>query len=1253
MKKQFLLIITLMTTLALSAADLTGKRIYINPGHGSFGPNDRPMATIPYPALSTTGMPDTCGFYETNTNLWKCLELGKKLAEAGATVDYSRTANGPWPYVYPYADYTYAGYQALSDYTKYNRNLSEICEEVESGNYDFFISVHSNAATDGTATNYPIILYRGTDAGDNMAGDSRQRATSIWPYLYECMASGLDPASAYGLTNPNVRGDISFYGSSSTRKDPVTGQSYTGYLGVLKHGVPGFLSEGYFHTYQPARHRALNRDYCRQEGVRYFRGIMSYYGADAESTGYIMGTVKDLHEKIVNKLFSYTPKTNDQWLPCNGAEVVLYKGGKEIGRYQVDTLYNGLFVFDNLEPGNDYTLDATCKDYKPLFDEYKTPITVEANKTTYPMIFLESESYEPPKEVFVTYPDPAQGAWLGLAGTYETAEIYTAQTLESLSSLTIRRSIIRDANTMYVLAINEQKEPYLYLVNPTTHAIVEQLPTDFCTVSAKGNLKLSDIAVTAEGILIGCNEESTSFNPANKWQVYKWTKSTEGWTGEVWMDNTNNETAGNYNNAMTGTTLAYAGTLEDGTLYTTAYTTGSDARGVRFIMYSVVDGVFAGAMRNQNAAYTLAAMGENIRFVVSPRGDNRIIVTDTNIAPFEWESVAKTAGEPIVLGELTDLKGVAGIGCFKYAKHDVLTAPLLNAEGAVTGVGLYDMTNGLSQAKVIGLSTSSLAVPAAAAYSYAAGVVADKDITLWLQTDDMLNSFSTIGKEQVAIANVYAYDLKMEKDDAAYHFTFRTNAPVLSAEIVFYEEDEEVGFVPASVSDLQGSATVTFNELPLTPAAKATWAVRVHGQSVGDWARIHSQKVADLGITRGFCSVDNSPESDYFGRIYILDRAGANSANSGLHAFNQDYTRINTTVLRGGRAMYGSPYRSFVDDQGYIWLSDGSDPYSGIVVANPADLEGNYEEFFQFTNRNSAGVLSNNGIELGASCLGLSVYGTGVDAKLIAYNEDGGSLLPTLGLAIYNIGTEDGTYLHAWDVAPSATMQLTGQAAYDGYPLGCSHGIWVATRRTAGNNNNSATALKFYSWEGKELLSSASDEYKEIIDGCASGAYALTPDESSLVMIDGSKNLLCFDIVWEGDKPVLTLRYAYACGISDIREMHFDYAGNLVTSGTETFTVFTIPTDDNTTTTPAKKSLVVIAPDNGSGTGINQEIAADDMSGVWYSNGTLYNSNGLMLQVYNVNGQLIATGNSDLCLDAVPQGVYIVRANAGTLKFVK
>ena len=85
---------------ALSAKTIDEVRIYLNPGHGGWGPNDNPQPTIPYPNLQTTGMPDTCGFYESNTNLWKVLKLGSTLEKMGVkkeNIMYSRVKNGPYP----------------------------------------------------------------------------------------------------------------------------------------------------------------------------------------------------------------------------------------------------------------------------------------------------------------------------------------------------------------------------------------------------------------------------------------------------------------------------------------------------------------------------------------------------------------------------------------------------------------------------------------------------------------------------------------------------------------------------------------------------------------------------------------------------------------------------------------------------------------------------------------------------------------------------------------------------------------------------------------------------------------------------------------------------------------------------------------------------------------------------------------------------------------------------------------------------
>ena len=75
MKRPLLLIFALAV-----AASAFALKVYINPGHGDWDSGARPMATINYPLSG--GFPDTLGFYESNTNLWKCFYLQKKLHTA-------------------------------------------------------------------------------------------------------------------------------------------------------------------------------------------------------------------------------------------------------------------------------------------------------------------------------------------------------------------------------------------------------------------------------------------------------------------------------------------------------------------------------------------------------------------------------------------------------------------------------------------------------------------------------------------------------------------------------------------------------------------------------------------------------------------------------------------------------------------------------------------------------------------------------------------------------------------------------------------------------------------------------------------------------------------------------------------------------------------------------------------------------------------------------------------------------------------
>ena len=1198
MKKIFMILAAALLTVSMSAADLTGKRIYVNPGHGSFGPNDRPMATISYPALPTTGMPDTCGFFESNTNLQKAWYLGQKLEAAGATVLYSHTECGPWPYTMvngDYPDYTYNkngsiadptigwqftdGYFCHPDIAKYNRNLTEITVEVEANNIDYFISIHSNALTEGSTTNYPIYLYRGKDArvedgtGYYYVEGSYEKALASWPYRNEIMTSGIDPSTSYKTTTC-IRGDVSFMGSGSDRTH-ANGKTYNGYYGVLKHGASGFLVEGYFHTYQPARHRALNYDYCHIEGLTYYRGIVDYYGADKETVGYVMGTVKDLNRRMNNSLFTYQAKTNDDWIPCNGAEVILKKAGVEVARYTVDNNYNGLFIFKGLEPGDDYTLEASCDGYYPLAQEYKEPFSVKANATTYPMIFLADTTWTPPTVVYTNYPNPEQPAYVGVPSTFEMVQSFVDKPMAELfAGKTIRRVLYREG-LMYVLAIDADKNPTLAVVNPEFGTVEAELATDFCTYVGAEGMKLSDIAFTAEGVLVGCNKEAVSFTPSNKWNLYKWEKAAEGWTGSLWQAHASNETAGNYNSAYVGNTFAYSGTLAEGTIAATTVTTGS-SKAVRFVMYNIYEGGIAGALRNQPVGVTELTHGADMKLVVSPRDSMSFILSSSLTAGMEWQIVNTTKSEPKVIGTLPFITHTPNY--FMYGGKALMAAPVQNAEGANTGVAVYDITAGVDKAQLVKTTNTTLE-PSEALYTAAFAQVKDADLTLYLVNDDAISKFTTAGVAQPVVPAIAAYELNVVNNGGVYTFSYNANSDAKAAALVFYKDGAEAGRVTVDVKKGANTFELAADMLPGEDGDTFTWALDLTGDAIANFGIVSEDKtLIESSTSRLFNAVNTNPETETFGKIYVMHRAGssssANAPKSGIWEFDHALVKQNTEVYKGGITKFGNPTRPSIDSEGYLYIADWADGNSGIFVANTADMTQPFTQLFAGT-RDGNGVFTNGSDKVGSSTPGCYVYGEGKDTKLYVYNEDAAGTLPKNGVVVYNLGQEDGTILRKWETAPSAVYTLTGQGNTEGNVWATSHGFFVSQVREEGQSNASATALKFYANDGTQQMSATDEAYKDIITGSNAGGYVVSADESKLIFNGGSQEFYVFDITWEGDKPVLTHLYNINHGIAKIRQMNWDYAGNIVCSGDAGVFVVTLPKEVNNTLVPAKSTLTV------------------------------------------------------------------------------
>ena len=1201
MKKTLLIMAACVVSIAMFATDLTGKRIYINPGHGSWGPNDRPNATIPYPNLASTGMPDTCGFYESNTNLWKCLELREKLEAAGAFVMMSHTQAGPWPYEKvdgEYPDYTWEAYQQLPDFEKYNRPLLEIADEAEANNMDYFISVHSNAASEGSTANYLAYFYRGNNAGEHVVPGAIEMCKASWYQAFECRSmDGLEPTN-YDTRDPetskHILADIDFYHSSYDATLPSSGKTYTGYLGVLHHGVPGFLVEGYFHTYQPGRHRALNPDYCKQEGIRYYRGIVDYFKADTEATGYILGTVKDEHEPLVHEMYKYAPNTNDQYAPLNGAVVTLStEAGEVVATYQVDSCYNGLFYFPDLEPGT-YKLDAVADGYKPLHRQYQT-VVVEANATSYPFLYLEDTAHVDLSNLYVDYPDPVQPDYAALPEQFNMKEAgYTDNTAKIKGAI---KRTIQHADSVFYLTHEEDGTAHIYVLNNTTGTLdtistVGIVPVD--ATNPGDYLALSDIAITCDNKLVGINYTRCNYGADNVESGYKRGTTRFYIWEDFYADPVEWFTSLHSSNSLKsdqGYTFALRGMSDNCNIIATGV--HRYGNGARFTLYNVVNGMLAsetyfgdklgsGLGADELAEFEEAEDGTDFQLTLSPRGTKINYIMDAEkMAPVEFEVPETTTGNPIVQGginpELIGLK-YQGASYFMYAGRSMMVTPYENAEGYVAGLKLFDITEGLDKAVEVKLDYGFFEPYAAPTAHASAGAYVDGAVlNLYLYVDGLVWSFSTVGVQQPIVERMNALNLKVSKTEFDYIFSFVANQDAPYAAILFYNENKEV-VEQIDIEAAKGKNQVRV-AIDMLPAEAKTWGITLTGTPVPGIGLVADH--VDSTMVKPYAIVNSHPLTDQFGQLYVMEASGT---NKGLSVYDINMNKLNASpYLCADGAAWETPARMAIASDGAIFVAENSVNNSGIYVIDPADPT-KVTQFFTGT-RDAKGVISNGGVNVGSRTAGISIYKEGAESKLVVYNNCDQTLGYTLGnISVYNIGQEDGSIAHVWEAAPSAAYgtagkNLAGLVNKNGQPILTDYGFFCSTLRYAGGNNSYATSARYFNFAEECEFSTHEDAYVGYVNGSNDGALALSNDQKYLVLPDDNNQFVVFECAWDS-LGKLSVKYveSFVHNLGAVHQLSFDYAGNLIASAAGHIARYTMPTADNTIVIPAKTALAD-APD--------------------------------------------------------------------------
>ncbi len=354
MKKVFTLLVSALICVTMFAEGRDSIRIYINPGHGGYGSDDRNMAVYPF----ASG--DTLGFWESWSNLDKGLMLKQMLDSAGFTTAISRVQNRE------------------DD----DLNLSQIVRMNNEFGSTFFLSIHSNA---GGKSNYVLQLYAGKTPGDTYNYPTATPCSEEGRLISTEIAKNLvsNQITCWGNSNYSVVGDKTF---------ARTAMGWSDGYGVLRGlTTPGVISEGCMHDYQPETYRLLNHDYRWMEAWHFYKTFMNYLAKDSIPTGNIAGSVRDNDRPAELPTYNFIDNSRDSYLPINGAVISLLQDTTVLCSYTTDNLNNGFFLFKNLQPGN-YNVKIEKEDY------YSStfPIEVRANEMSYLNSSIKMQRNTPP-----------------------------------------------------------------------------------------------------------------------------------------------------------------------------------------------------------------------------------------------------------------------------------------------------------------------------------------------------------------------------------------------------------------------------------------------------------------------------------------------------------------------------------------------------------------------------------------------------------------------------------------------------------------------------------------------------------------------------------------------------------------------------------------------------------------------------------------------------------------------------------------
>ena len=628
-----------------------------------------------------------------------------------------------------------------------------------------------------------------------------------------------------------------------------------------------------------------------------------------------------------------------------------------------------------------------------------------------------------------------------------------------------------------------------------------------------------------------------------------------------------------------GLTRADAVCFDDkGTMYIMDNASYTDA--AKGKIYKVKDGVKT--VFNQNALWSnrpasLAYDGNNGIWVTQQRGTAGTLpilahINSSGVVDYKvttninnWFPTANaTKGGSVAYNTKDNVLALGGAGVVMLFQVKIVDGkPTLDSK-----IGEYIIKTG-GTAEINGL-----------AFDYAGNLVVMSRTTErmhYLVVPTTTNSCTTPAKSTMQVdgpptCRVMPHDLTVADNGDFYIFKYKTNTNAQSGYLVLYKADgttvdQKIALPTPILRNVENQITVAKSALPKRHGI--TWGIELTGKAVPKYSYLQeitdqTREIYDFYNMMGVV-VDNNPESDYFGKIYVQATLNgksdgattrADNQKAGLFIYNQWLDELNSTSNVGIQPSLPSGYSIGSSNQFNRLAIDPTTnniTYCYAVSGKPA--------VFSMNRANLTGTPTN--LLEGQSGITRSVAHC-FDAEGNLYVMD----LPGSG-QIFKIDKDGNKTKFGESTAKFVNQNMSMVADGRG-------GLWVGQNRGA---IDTYYQLVHYNKSGIVDYAVYQGSDHGFTGNSTRGALAY--DVERQVLAQGRNgSVILFDVTYDASTGVPTLTQqslVASIGHNNIDGLAFDYAGDLyvVNSGKEKFYKFAVPTDNNTCLVPAKKALTV------------------------------------------------------------------------------